>query len=218
MNPKPPSKDESLQKLKAEVELLVASGVSYAYRSPEQLFEEELVKEFHNEPDAPQKARFIVSQMKSKDPYGFTSGPHFTMNDEALYAAKDKIRKELDTEYRIRAEEARIQAEKAEAERQEKIRKKREEKEKKMPWLKNQNTSVDKRSTGGFDFGSSRLSADKNRKLLLTASSEGFHLGKESRASEVRTIHLQQPRGQQVLLPERHLHRTQTSSKNQDQV
>lgn len=131
-----PSKDETLQKLKAEVEMLVSSGKNYSYFSPEELFEEQLLKEFSHEPAAPPMVHAAVVKIRSRDPLGFTSGKHHCMNYEALAEARDVVRTLVDEDNRRKAEIDRLEQEEKERKRQEKIRLAKEKKAKRRPWSK----------------------------------------------------------------------------------
>ena len=92
IQPKPPAKDESLQKLKSEIEMMITSGKIYIYKSPEQEFEEHLHREFKHNPDSPAKIRSHMSELRSKDPLVFAAGKHHSLNFEELVRAKEKIR------------------------------------------------------------------------------------------------------------------------------
>lgn len=137
IQPKPPAKDESLQKLKSEIEILITSGRNYAYKSPEQEFEEHLTREFREHPESPSKIRSVISGMRTKDPLSFSTGKHYSLNYDALVRAKEHIRNEIDNERRDREERQRIEIEEQERKRQAKIQKELDKKLKRQPWLAN---------------------------------------------------------------------------------
>ncbi len=137
IQPKPPAKDESLQKLKSEIEMLITSGRNYAYKSPEQEFQEHLTREFRDQPDSPSKIRSYVSGMKSKDPLSFSSGKHHSLNYDALVRAKEHIRREIDNEKRDKEERQRIEEEEKQRKLEAKIQREFEKKIKRQPWLAN---------------------------------------------------------------------------------
>lgn len=136
VNPLPPAKDESLQRLKSEIEMLVCSGKNYSYKSPEEAFEEQLLKEFDHEESAPGYIRSALGRLRSRDPLIFTSGKHHMMNYDALAEARDFVREELSKENSRKAEQDRLESEEKERKRQERIRIAEEKKAKRRPWSK----------------------------------------------------------------------------------
>jgi hypothetical protein len=164
VQPKPPSKDEGLQKLKSEIELLVTSGQKHIYKSPEEEFKEHLLRDFADDHEAISKIHSHVAKLRAKDPFGFTSGKHHTMNIDLLVSTKEAIRKELGHERHERAEATRIELERKEQARKDKIQKEWEAKLKRQPWLKDSPSFMNKspkkeREEKPFELGFSLASS-----------------------------------------------------------
>lgn len=168
IQPKPPSKDEGLQRLKSDIQLLLSSSTSYAYKSPAQEFEDTLTRHFaawQKEPTAAQRIKDVVLAIRRRDPLAFTVGKNFAINEEELVKAKDLIRSQLENDRSVRLEAERVEAERIQSEKEERRRRIEEEKLKKKPWLKFQTTekkhgSEQQRDT--FDFGASFGSVRKD--------------------------------------------------------
>lgn len=136
---KPSAKDESLKKLKSEIEMIVTSAKNYAYKSPQAEFEEHLVREFGDDEQTLQKIKMWLLKFRATNPHGFTTGKNYNLNYDALVGAKDDIRLELELERKKQEEEEKRERELKEAIRLEKARiarEKKEEEKRKKPWLK----------------------------------------------------------------------------------
>lgn len=163
VNPVSPSKDEGLQKLKSEIEMLVSSGKNYSYKSPEEAFEEQLLKEFSHEESAPGYIRTAVGRLRSRDPLIFTSGRHHMMNYDALAEARDYVRDELRVQRENREKQERLEREEKERRRQERIRIAQEKKARRRPWSKSNQKEENRDSpfSGLFASPTSTLSTGK---------------------------------------------------------
>ena len=136
---KPSAKDESLKKLKSEIEMIVTSAKSYAYKSPQTEFEEHLVREFGDDEQTLQKIKIWLLKFRASNPHGFTAGKNYNLNYDALIGAKDDIRLELELERKKQEEEEKRERELKDAIRLEKARlarEKKEEEKRRKPWLK----------------------------------------------------------------------------------
>jgi hypothetical protein len=136
---KPAAKDESLKKLKSEIEMIITSARSYAYKSPQAEFEEHLVREFGDGEATLQKIKMWLLKFRAANPHGFTVGKNFNLNHDALVCAKDEIRLELELDRKKQEEEEKRERELKDAIRLEKVRiarEKKEEEKRKKPWLK----------------------------------------------------------------------------------
>ena len=143
---KPAAKDENLKKLKSEIEMIITNAKNYSYKSPVQEFEEHLVRDFNNNPDALTKIKIWVLEFKAKNPYGFTTGKNYNLNYDALVAARESIRLQLAEDGHKREESERREREMKEAIRLEKARiarEKKEEERRKKPWLKSNTEKTD---------------------------------------------------------------------------
>lgn len=152
---KSPAQDETLQKLKSDIEVLITSGKSYVYKSPDQEFEEHLLRDFASQPEAAPKIKKWVADTKKKDPHAFTTGKHFQINVESLIVAKEYVREKLDDDRKLMEEEAKEERERQEVIKQEKAKKAKEKREaelKKKPWLKKENEKEKNPFDLGFGF------------------------------------------------------------------
>lgn len=136
IQPTPPSRDETLQSLKSEIEMIISSGKNYSYKSPQEVFEDQLMKEFQKDSTAPPFIRSAVGKLRVRDPLIFSVGKHHLMNYEALAEARDMVRENLKEERLRKEEEERIEREEKERKRQERIRIAQEKKAKRRPWSK----------------------------------------------------------------------------------
>ena len=174
---KPAAKDESLKKLKSEIEMLVTSAKSYAYRSPQAEFEDLLVREFGDDEKTQQKIKMWLLKFRAASPHGFTVGKNFNLNYDALVGAKDEIRLELELDRKKQEEEERREKELKDAIRLEKARiarEKKEEERRKKPWLKpNPEKPTDpfaKQPEKQPNFGASLVSGIGSSRRLCSAA------------------------------------------------
>lgn len=85
------SRDETSQKLKSEIQLIVSSSKNYAYRSPDQVFQQRLMQEYLFKPDAPKIIEQVVRDLKRQNPSQFSKGKDEKFNYELFVKVKDDI-------------------------------------------------------------------------------------------------------------------------------
>lgn len=131
--------DLKAHSLKSEIEVLVCSSKSYAYKSPAEEFEAALRRDFAAQPEAFPKISAWVNRTLREAPQSFTSGKYHSLNLEALVEAKETVRHQLEVDRKLQEEEERqerLRQEEALKEKARKAKLKREEELKKKPWLR----------------------------------------------------------------------------------